>query len=110
MDGAIQSVSLATDGEAAQAELSTATITTNAEASARRNRFNEFERNRVVASEQASAIRASDFTTMCFIVVHLSPSIQLFDVRQLPKSRLVILYWARRIARPGLDFRAFFTS
>jgi hypothetical protein len=40
----------------------------------------------VVASEQASAIRASDFTTMCFMVARLSPSIHLLDVRQLPKS------------------------
>src|SRR6516164_7106676 len=28
----------------------------------------------VVASEQVSAIRSSDFTTMCFMVVRLSPS------------------------------------
>jgi hypothetical protein len=39
----------------------------------------------VVASEQASAIRASNFTTMCFMVVRLSPSIHLLDVRQLPQ-------------------------
>src|SRR5262249_55475328 len=50
----------------------------------------------IVLSEQASAITASNFTTMCFMVVRLSPSIHLLDVRQLPKSRLVILYWARR--------------
>jgi hypothetical protein len=37
----------------------------------------------VVASEQASAIRANNFTTMCFMVV--SPSIHLLDVRQLPQ-------------------------
>src|SRR5215475_9734759 len=43
----------------------------------------------VVASEQASAIRASNFTTMCFMVVRLSPSIHLLDVRQLLKSRPV---------------------
>jgi hypothetical protein len=36
----------------------------------------------VVASEQTSAIRASNFTTMCFMVVRLSPSIHLLDVRQ----------------------------
>jgi hypothetical protein len=36
----------------------------------------------VVASEQASAIKASIFTTMCFMVVRLSPSIHLLDVRQ----------------------------
>jgi hypothetical protein len=41
----------------------------------------------VVASEQASAIRASDFTTTCFMAVRLSPSIHLLNVRQLPKSR-----------------------
>jgi hypothetical protein len=40
----------------------------------------------VVASEQASAIRASDFTTMCFMVVRLSPSIHLLDVRQFLKN------------------------
>jgi hypothetical protein len=39
----------------------------------------------VVASEQASAIRGSNFTTMCFMVVRLSPSIHLLDVRQLPQ-------------------------
>jgi hypothetical protein len=39
----------------------------------------------VVASEQASAIRANNFTTMCFMVVRLSPSIHLLDVRQLPQ-------------------------
>src|SRR5262245_20542180 len=39
----------------------------------------------VVASEQASAIRASNFRTMCFMVVRLSPSIHLRDVRQLPQ-------------------------
>jgi hypothetical protein len=39
----------------------------------------------VVASEQASAIRASNFRTMCFMVVRLSPSIHLLDVRQLPQ-------------------------
>ena len=39
----------------------------------------------VVASEQASAIRASNFTPMCFMVVRLSPSIHLLDVRQLPQ-------------------------
>jgi len=33
---------------------------------------------------------------MCFMVVRLSPSIHLLDVRQLPKPRLVIFYWARR--------------
>jgi hypothetical protein len=38
----------------------------------------------VVASEQASAIRASNFTTMWFMVVRLSPS-HLLDVRQLPQ-------------------------
>jgi hypothetical protein len=30
------------------------------------------------------------------MVARLSPSIHLLDVRQLPKSRLVIFYWARR--------------
>jgi hypothetical protein len=30
----------------------------------------------VVASEQASATKASNFTTMCFMVVRLSPSIR----------------------------------
>ena len=49
----------------------------------------------VVASEQASAIRAN-FTTMCFMVFRLWPSIHLLDVRPLSKSRLVIFYWARR--------------
>src|SRR5262245_49953738 len=39
----------------------------------------------VVASEQASTIRASNFTTMCFMAVRLSPSIHLLDVRQLPQ-------------------------
>src|SRR6516162_11363379 len=39
----------------------------------------------VVANEQASAIRASNFTTMCFMLVRLSPSIHLLDVRQLPQ-------------------------
>ena len=28
---------------------------------------------------------ASNFTTMCFVVVRLSPSIHLLDVRQLPQ-------------------------
>jgi hypothetical protein len=37
----------------------------------------------VVASEQASPIRASDFTTMFLMVVRLSPSIHLLDVPQL---------------------------
>ena len=46
MDGAIHSVSLATDVEAAQAEPNAATIATSAKASARRNQFNEFQRNR----------------------------------------------------------------
>src|SRR5215468_7338580 len=50
----------------------------------------------VVASEQASAIRASDFATMCFMVVRVLPLIHLLHVQQLPKSRLVIFYWARR--------------
>src|SRR5262245_29657510 len=40
----------------------------------------------VVASEQASAIRASNFTTMCFMVVRFSPSIHLLVVRQLPTN------------------------
>jgi hypothetical protein len=40
----------------------------------------------VVASEQASAITVSNFTTMCFMVVRLSPSIHLLDVRQLPTN------------------------
>jgi hypothetical protein len=47
----------------------------------------------VVASKQASAIRASNFTMMCFMVVRLSPSIHLLDVRQLPQitpSRLLL--------------------
>jgi hypothetical protein len=39
----------------------------------------------IVASEQASAIRAGNFTTMCFTVVRLSSSIHLLDVRQLPQ-------------------------
>jgi hypothetical protein len=39
----------------------------------------------VVASEQASATRASNITAMCFMV--LSPSIHLFDVRQLPQIK-----------------------
>src|SRR6516164_1342170 len=39
----------------------------------------------VVATEQASAIRSRNFTTMCFMVVRLSPSIHLLDVRQLPQ-------------------------
>src|SRR4051794_30922125 len=39
----------------------------------------------VVASEQASAITVSNLTTTCFMVVRLSPSIHLLDVRQLPK-------------------------
>jgi hypothetical protein len=50
MDGAIQSVSLASDVEAAQAEPNAATIATRAEASARRNRFNKFERNVAAAA------------------------------------------------------------
>src|SRR5262249_53833218 len=33
---------------------------------------------------------------MCFMVVRLSPLIHLLHVQQLPKSRLVIFYWARR--------------
>src|SRR5262245_29295410 len=37
----------------------------------------------VVASEQASTMRASNFTTMYFMVVRLSTSIHLLDVRQL---------------------------
>src|SRR5262249_25601538 len=37
-------------------------------------------------SEQANAIRASDFTTMCFMVVRLTPSIHLLDVRQPPTN------------------------
>jgi hypothetical protein len=47
----------------------------------------------VVASEQASAIRASDFTTMCFVVVRLSPSIHLLDVGQFPKITSIHLLW-----------------
>ena len=51
----------------------------------------------VVASERASAIRASNFTTMCFMVVRLSP---LQFTRSMSgnfhKSHPVIFYWARR--------------
>jgi hypothetical protein len=39
----------------------------------------------IVVSAQASAIRASNFTTTCFTLVRLSPSIYLLDVRQFPE-------------------------
>jgi hypothetical protein len=44
----------------------------------------------VVASEQASAIRASNFMTMCFMVAGLSPAIHLLDVRRLQQITPVI--------------------
>jgi hypothetical protein len=44
----------------------------------------------VVASEQASAIRPNNFTTMCFMVVSPFGSIHQLDIQQLPKSYPVI--------------------
>jgi hypothetical protein len=41
----------------------------------------------VVASEQASAIKASKLTTMYFTIARLSPSIHLLDIRQLQQIR-----------------------
>jgi hypothetical protein len=44
----------------------------------------------VVASAQAIAIKASNFTTSPFALIHL------LDIRRLRKSHPVSFYWARR--------------
>jgi hypothetical protein len=43
----------------------------------------------VVASEQASAIRANNFTTMCFMVVRPSPS-NVRQLRQITPSHFLL--------------------